>query len=69
MTMIAMNLPEKTVRNLLDYINEFLDNACSQQFIREAEEDKNRIKRAIGRAMGRPKSILNDFRLKDMIRK
>ena len=66
--MIAMNLPEKTVRNLLDYINEFLDNACSQKFIREAEEDKNRIKRAIGRAMGRPKSMLKDFRLKDIIK-
>jgi hypothetical protein len=67
--MIALNIPEKTARNLLEYINEFLDNACSQKFIREAEEDKNRIKSAIGRAMGRPKSMLADFRLKDMVKK
>ena len=67
--MIALNIPEKTARNLLDYINEFLDNTSSQKFIREAEEDKNRIKKAIGRAMGRPKSMINDFRLKDMVGK
>ena len=67
--MIALNIPEKTARNLLEYINEFLDNACSQKFIREAEEDKNRIKKAIGRAMGRPKRILNGFRLKDVVKK
>ena len=66
--MINLNIPEKTARNLLDYINEFLDNTCSQRFIREAEEDKNRIKKAIGRAMGRPKSMLNNFRLKDMVK-
>mgnify|MGYP000383167614 CR=1 FL=1 len=61
--MIALNIPEKTARNLLDYINEFLDSTCSLKFKREAEQDKNRIKRAIGRAEGRPKSMLNDFRL------
>ena len=66
--MIALNIPEKTARNLLDYINDFLDNTCSQKFTREAEEDKNRIKRAIGRAEGRPKSMMNDFRLKDIIK-
>ena len=67
--MIAMNLPERTVQNLLDYINEFLDNACSQKFIREAEEDKNRMKKAIGRAMGKPKRMLTNFRLKDVVKK
>ena len=65
--MIALNVPEKTARNLLGYINDFLDNACSKKFIREAEEDKNRIKRAIGRAEGIPKSMLTDFRLQDRI--
>ncbi len=65
--MIAMNLPEKTVRNLLDYINEYLDHACSQKFIREAEQDKMRIKRAIGRAEGRPRSMMNDFRVERLI--
>jgi len=64
--MIVLNIPEKTARNLLGYINEFLDNTCSQKFIREAEEDKNRIKKAIGRAEGIPKSMLNDFRLNNM---
>jgi len=47
--MIAMNLPEKSVRDLLDYTNEFIDNACSQKFIREAEANKSRLKKAIVR--------------------
>lgn len=67
--MIVLNIPERTARNLLGYIDDFLDNACSQKFIREAEEDKNRIKRAMGRAIGIPRKLLNDFRLKDMIKK
>ena len=65
--MIALNIPERTARNLLDYINEFLDNACSRKFIREAEEDKNRIKRAIGRAESTPKSMLTNFHLKEKV--
>jgi len=67
--MVTLNIPLRTARNLLDYINEYLDNACSQKFIREAEEDKNRIKRAIGRSEGRPSSMLTDFRLQDMVKK
>ena len=67
--MIAMNLPEKTARNLLEYINEFLDNTNNQKYIHEAIEDKMRIKRAIGRAEGIPRSMLNDFKLGDMVRK
>ena len=66
--MIAINLPEKTIMDLIYYTNEFIDNACSQKFIREAEANKNRLKKAIGRAMGRPKKILNDFRLNDMVK-
>ena len=66
--MITLNIPERTARNLLDYINEFLDNSCSQKFIREAIQDKMRIKRAIGRAEGIPRSMLNDFRLQDMVK-
>jgi len=66
--MVTLHIPERTARNLLDYINEYLDNACSQKFIREAEEDKNRIKRAIGRAEGIPRCMLNDCRLKDMVK-
>jgi len=69
MTMIAMNLPEKTIRDLLDYTNDFIDNAFSQKFINEAEENKNRLKRALGRAMGRPKSMLNDSRLGSVVKK
>ena len=68
--MIAMNIPEQTARNLLEYINEFLDHSInSQKIIREAIEDKMRIKRAMGRALGIPRSMLNDFRLDDMVRK
>ena len=70
MTMIAMNIPERTARNLLSYINEFLDNSInSQKIIREAIEDKMRIKRAMGRALGIPKDMLTDFRLSDMVGK
>jgi len=61
--MIAMNLPEKSVRDLLDYTNEFIDNACSQKFIREAEANKSRLKKAIGRAEGRPRCMVDDSRL------
>ena len=67
--MIAINLPEKTIMDLIYYTNEFIDNACSQKFIREAEANKNRLKKAIGRVIERPKRILNDFRLKDMVKK
>ena len=68
--MIMLNIPEKTARNLLEYINEFLDNSInSQKTIKEAIEDKMRIKRAMGRTLGIPRSMLNDFRLKDMVRK
>jgi len=65
---ITLNIPERTARNLLDYINEFLDNSFNQKFIREAIEDKMRIKRAIGRAEGIPNSMLTDFRLNDMVK-
>lgn len=67
--MIAINLPEKTIMDLIYYTNEFIDNACSQKFIREAEENKNRLKKAIGRVMGKPKKVLDNFRLKDMVKK
>ena len=66
MTMVAMNLPEKTVRNLLEYTNEFIDNACSQKFIKEAEQDKNRIKHALKRDREKVGNVHN-FRLKDMV--
>ena len=66
--MITLNIPERTARNLLDYINEFLDNSFNQKFMREAIEDKMRIKRAIGRAEGIPRSMLTDFRLQDMVK-
>jgi len=66
--MVTLNVPLRTARNLLDYANEFIDNSYNQEFIREAIQDKMRIKRAIGRAEGIPRSMLNDFRLKDMVR-
>jgi len=65
---ITLNIPERTARNLLDYANEFIDNSCNQEFIREAIQDKMRIKRAIGRAEGIPRSMMNDFRLQDMVK-
>jgi len=66
--MITLNVPEQTARNLLEYINNFLDGNSNQKFAREAIEDKMRIKRAIGRAEGIPRSMLTDFRLDDMVR-
>lgn len=66
--MIAMNLPEKSVRDLLDYTNEFIDNACSQKFIREAEANKSRLKRAMHRADGIPRGVNDDSRLANMVK-
>ena len=66
--MIALNVPTRTARNLLEYINNFLDGNSNQGFAREAIEDKMRIKRAIGRAEGIPRSMLVDFRLDDMVK-
>ena len=66
--MITLNVPTRTARNLLEYINNFLDYNSNQKFAREAIEDKMRIKRAIGRAEGIPRSMLNDFRLQDMVK-
>ena len=62
------HLTSFSLRNLLDYANEFIDNSCNQEFIREAIQDKMRIKRAIGRAEGIPRCMLTDFRLKDMVK-
>jgi len=67
--MITLNVPTRTARNLLEYINNFLDDNSNQKFAREAIEDKMRIKRAIGRAEGIPRSMLTDFRLDDMVSK
>ena len=67
--MITLNVPTRTARNLLEYINNFLDGNSNQKFAREAIEDKMRIKRAIGRAEGIPRSMLTDFRLDDMVSK
>ena len=66
--MITLNVPTRTARNLLEYINNFLDGNSNQKFAREAIEDKMRIKRAIGRAEGIPRSMLVDFRLDDMVK-
>ena len=66
--MITLNVPTRTARNLLEYINNFLDSNSNQEFAREAIEDKMRIKRAIGRAEGIPRSMLVDFRLDDMVK-
>ena len=67
--MITLNIPTRTARNLLDYINNFLDTNYNSEFAREAIEDKMRIKRAIGRDEGIPRSMLTDFRLDDMVSK
>ena len=67
--MIALNIPEKTARNLLYCLNEVFDNSISDKFRREIIEDKMRIKKAMGRVLGIPESMLTDFRLKDVIKK
>jgi len=64
-----LNIPVRTARNLLEYINDFLDNNSNKGIIKEAIEDKMRIKRAIGRAEGIPRYMLTDFRLDDMLKK
>ena len=66
--MIALNIPEQTARNLLYCLNEVFDNSISDKFRKEIIEDKMRIKRAMGRVMGIPKSMLTDFRLDDMVK-
>ncbi|GAJ22314.1 unnamed protein product, partial [marine sediment metagenome] len=30
--MVTLKLPEKTVRNLLNYIDEYIDSTCNQKF-------------------------------------
>ena len=66
--MVRLNIPERTARNLLEYINEFLDNTSNTKHLHEAIQDKMRVKRAIGRAEGIPRSMMNDFRLNDMVK-
>ena len=66
--MIALNIPEHTARNILYCFNEVFDNSFSSTFKKEIIEDKMRIKRAIGRVQGIPKSMLTDFRLDDMVK-
>jgi len=66
--MIELKLPEKSVRNLLDYINEFINNCNSQKFLKEAIKDKMRIKKAMGRHEKLPLECrFNEFRLKDVV--
>jgi len=64
---VTINIPEQTARNLLDYINEFIDHTCNRKYIVEAIKDKARIKKAIGRSEGRTQKIFNNFRLKDIV--
>ncbi len=65
--MIEFKLPEKSVRNLFDYINEFIDNCNSKKFIKEAIKDKIRIKKAISRHEKLPpRCRFNKLRLKDV---
>ena len=66
--MVRLNIPEQTARNLLEYINEYVDNTSNTKHLHEAIQDKMRIKKAIGRACRIPSSMLNDFRLNDMVR-
>jgi hypothetical protein len=66
--MVELKLPEKSVRNLFDYINEFIDNCNSQKFLKEAIKDKMRIKKAIRKNKKLPpRCRLNEFRLKDVV--
>ena len=65
--MVILRIPLKSARNLLEYINDFLDNANNQELMKEAIGEKMRIKKAIGRSEGIPKCMLTDFRLKDIM--
>lgn len=67
--MIALNLPEKTARNLLYCLGEVFDNTFSDKFKAEIIEDKMRIKRAMCRATGRLKSEIVDFQLDGFMKK
>jgi len=66
--MVRLNIPEQTARNLLEYINEYVDNTSNTKHLHEAIQDKMRIKKAISRACRIPSSMLNDFRLNDMVK-
>ena len=67
--MVNLNIPEQTARNILYCMNDCYDNSYSDKFRKEILEDKMRVKRAIGRACGIPRSMLTDFRLDDMVRR
>ena len=66
--MITLHIPLKSARNLLEYINDFLDNANNRKIMKEAIEEKMRIKKAIGRSEGISKCMLTDFRIKDIMK-
>ena len=66
--MITLHIPLKSARNLLEYINDFLDNTNNRKIMKEAIGEKMRIKKAIGRSEGIPKCMLTDFKLKDIVR-
>ena len=61
MTMIACNWPEETYRDLLEYANEFIDNACSGKMIAKAEQNKNRIKHVLKRDMANGEKIIGEI--------
>lgn len=63
MTMVVIKVPEETARNLLEYINEYIDHVSSPRYINEAIKDKIRIKKAMDRSAGRTHKFLTEFRL------
>ena len=67
--MITLNIPEQTARNILYCQNWVIDDIFNDKFKKELLEDKMRVKRAMGRALGIPRSMLTDFRLDDMVKK
>jgi len=67
--MIKLNIPEQTARNILYCQSWVIDDVFNDKFIKELLEDKMRVKRAMGRSLGIPRSMLTDFRLDDMVKK
>ena len=40
--MVRLNIPEQTARNLLEYINDFVDNTSNTKHLHEAIQEGNR---------------------------
>jgi len=67
--MITLNLPERSVLNILYCMNDAYDNCKSDKFGYEILQDKIKVKKCMCRSEGRSTKDIVDFRLDDMIKK